>query len=189
MNNGNWTLPIILGIIAVILLYAVSVYNGLVRLRNRVRNAWAQIDVPAQDEGRPHSKPCRDSQGLCSTTTRGTFEEVVRARNQAVSAKTVQVRLADANNSLTAALSRLMVVVEAYPQLKADQNFLSLQADLKDTEEKIRYSRQFYNDTVMKYNTDIEIFPKNIFAGIFNFRQEPLFKIAEEEKAVPKVQF
>lgn len=187
MNNGSWTLPITLGILGVILLYAVSVFNGLVRLRNRVRNAWAQIDVQLKTRADLIPNLVETVKGYAAHE-RGTFEEVVRARNQAVSAKTVQ-EAADANNSLTAALSRLMVVVEAYPQLKADQNFLSLQADLKDTEEKIRYSRQFYNDTVMKYNTDIEIFPKNIFAGIFNFRQEPLFKIAEEEKAVPKVQF
>jgi len=79
--------------------------------------------------------------------------------------------------------------VEAYPQLKADQNFLSLQAELKDAEEKIRYSRQFYNDTTMKYNTAIQVFPKNIFAGIFNFTQEPLFEASEADRAVPTVKF
>jgi len=113
MNNGNWTLPIILGIIAVILLYAVSVYNGLVRLRNRVRNAWAQIDVQLKTRADLIPNLVETVKGYAAHE-RGTFEEVVRARNQAVSAKTVQ-EAADANNNLTAALQRLMVVVEAYP--------------------------------------------------------------------------
>jgi len=96
---------------------------------------------------------------------------------------------AKADADLSSAISRLLVTVEAYPQLKADQNFLSLQSDLKDAEEKIRYARQFYNDTTMKYNTAIQVFPKNIFAGMFIFREEPLFEASEADRAVPTVKF
>ena len=94
-----------------------------------------------------------------------------------------------ADAAMNSAIGRLLVTVEAYPELKANQNFISLQAELKDAEEKIRYSRQFYNDTAMKYNTNIALFPKNIFAGIFGFNAEPLFEATEADRAVPKVQF
>ena len=187
MGGGTITLLVILGIVVLLALYAVGVYNGLVTLRNRVKNAWSQIDVQLKNRADLIPNLVETVKGYAAHE-RGTFEEVVKARNQAVNAKTVEESV-EANNNLTAALSRLMVVVEAYPQLKADQNFLSLQNDLRGVEDKIRYSRQFYNDTVMKYNTDIEVFPKNIFAGIFNFTQEPLFKAAEADREVPRVQF
>ena len=93
------------------------------------------------------------------------------------------------NHILSHALNRLMVVVEAYPDLKANTNFLGLQGDLKDVEDKIRYSRQFYNDTVLKYNTKIETFPNNIVASIFGFKEEAFFRVDEGEREVPRVQF
>lgn len=178
---------IILGVVVLLGFYAVSVYNGLVVFRNRVKNAWAQIDVQLKNRSDLIPNLVETVKGYAAHE-KTTFENVVNARNMAISAKTPEEAI-EGNNMLTEALGRLMVVVEAYPELKANANFISLQGDLRDVEEKIRYSRQFYNDTVLKYNNDIQVFPKNILAGMFNFREEPFFQVSEADKEVPKVKF
>lgn len=178
---------ILLGIIALLAVVLVSMYNGLVSLRNTVRNAYAQMDV--QMKNRADLIP-----GLVETVKgaagheRGTLEAVIQARSAVMNASGPDEAM-KANNEMTSALSRLMLLVESYPELKANANFQQLMAELKDAEEKIRYSRQFYNDTVQKYNTRIEVFPTNIIANMFGFRQERFFEITESERQAPKVDF
>lgn len=178
---------LVLGLAVLLGFYAVSVYNGLVVLRNRVKNAWAQIDVQLKNRADLIPNLVETVKGYAAHE-KSTFENVVNARNKAINAKTPEEAI-ESNNMLTEALGRLMVVVEAYPELKANANFISLQEDLRDVEDKIRYARQFYNDTVLKYNNDLQVFPKNIFAGMFNFKEEPFFQASEADKEVPKVKF
>ncbi|WP_312650830.1 LemA family protein [Proteiniclasticum sp.] len=187
MPTGTVILLIVLGLVVLLVVYGISVYNSLVVLKNRVKNAWAQIEVQLKNRADLIPNLVETVKGYASHE-KEVFENVTKARAGVLNAKGVEAT-AKADAELTSALTRLLVTVEAYPQLKADQNFLSLQAELKDAEEKIRYSRQFYNDTTMKYNTAIQVFPKNIFAGIFNFKQEPLFEASEADRAVPRVQF
>ena len=187
MKTGTIILLVVLGLVVLLVIYGVSVYNSLVVLKNRVKNAWAQIEVQLKNRADLIPNLVETVKGY-ATHEKEVFENVTKARSQVLNAKGVQ-ETAKADAELSSAISRLLVTVEAYPQLKADQNFLSLQAELKDAEEKIRYSRQFYNDTTMKYNTAIQVFPKNIFAGIFNFTQEPLFEASEADRAVPTVKF
>ncbi len=178
---------IILGLVVLLALYGVSVYNGLVTLRNRVKNSWSQIEVQLKNRADLIPNLVETVKGY-ATHEKEVFENVTKARSQVMNAQGVQ-QTAEANEGLTSALSRMLLTVEAYPDLKADKNFLSLQAELKDAEEKIRYARQFYNDVVMKFNTAIEVFPKNIFANIFNFTKEPFFEATEADRAVPTVKF
>ena len=178
---------ILLAIIVVLGLILMTMYNGLVTLRNTVKNAYSQMDV--QMKNRADLIP-----GLVETVKgaagheRGTLEAVIQARSAVMNASTPEQSM-EANNQMSGALNRLMLLVESYPELKANANFQQLMAELKDAEEKIRYSRQFYNDTVQKYNTKIEVFPSNLIAGMFGFRQEKFFEIAESERQAPKVDF
>ncbi len=187
MKPGTIILLVIIALVVLLVFYAVSVYNGLVVLRNRVKNAWSQIEVQLKNRADLIPNLVETVRGY-ATHEKEVFENVTKARSGVLNAKGVQ-DTANANQELSSAISRLLVTVEAYPQLKADQNFLSLQAELKDAEEKIRYARQFYNDVVMKFNTAIEVFPKNILAGMFNFTKEPFFEATEAERAVPTVKF
>ena len=187
MKPGTIIQLVVIGLIVLLALYGVSVYNSLVVLKNRVKNAWAQIEVQLKNRADLIPNLVETVKGYASHE-KEVFENVTKARSQVLNAKGVEAT-AKADAELSSAISRLLVTVEAYPQLKADQNFLSLQSELKDAEEKIRYARQFYNDTTMKYNTAIQIFPKNIFAGMFNFREEPLFEASEADRAVPTVKF
>lgn len=178
---------VLLAIVAIVVVIVVSMYNSLVALRNRVRNAYSQMDV--QMKNRADLIP-----GLVETVKgaagheRGTLEAVISARSAVMNASTPDEAM-EANNQLTGALNRMMLLVENYPELKANANFQQLMNELRDAEEKIRYSRQFYNDTVQKYNTKIEVFPSNIIAGMFGFRQERFFEITESERQAPKVDF
>lgn len=178
---------VLLAIIAVLVVIVISMYNSLVALRNRVRNAYSQMDV--QMKNRADLIP-----GLVETVKgaagheRGTLEAVIQARSAVMNASTPDESM-EANNQLTGALNRMMLLVENYPELKANANFQQLMNELREAEEKIRYSRQFYNDTVQKYNTKIEVFPSNIIAGMFGFRQERFFEITESERQAPKVDF
>lgn len=187
MVPGTIILLVVIGLIVLLVIYGISVYNGLVVLKNRVKNAWAQIEVQLKNRADLIPNLVETVKGY-ATHEKEVFENVTKARSQVLNASGVE-ETAKADQALSSAISRLLVTVEAYPQLKADQNFLSLQSELKDAEEKIRYARQFYNDTTMKYNTDIQIFPKNIFAGMFNFRELPLFEAAESDRVVPTVRF
>ena len=181
-------LLVLIGLIVVVLLWVAGAYNGLVRLRNQLENAWAQIDVQLKRRHDLIPNLVETVKGYAKHE-RETFERVTQARNMAMSAKSVGER-AEAENVLTGALKSLFAVAEAYPELKANQNFLALQEELTSTENKISFSRQFYNDSVMTYNTHIEVFPTNFIATMFNFGRRDFFEVkAEEEREAPKVSF
>ena len=166
----------------------VAIYNGLVRLRNQVRNAWSQIDVQLKRRHDLIPNLVETVKGYAGHEKQ-TLENVVKARSQAVSAQGVEAQ-SMAEGELSSALGRLMVVVEQYPDLKANQNFLALQEELSSTENKISFSRQHYNDSAMVMNNKVESFPSNIIAGMFGFKREPFFEVQDEaEREAPKVQF
>jgi LemA protein len=193
---------ILLGLVIVLFFVAVFViskYNGLVTLRNRFKNAWAQIDVQLKRRYDLIPNLVETAKGYMKHE-RETLENVIKARNIAYSAaQSVASNPADANavkslgaaeSGLTGALSRLMVVAEQYPDLKANQNMMQLSEELTSTENKVSFARQAYNDSVMTYNTAREVFPTNIIAGMFNFGPAELFQIENPaEREAPKVQF
>ncbi len=182
------TSAVCLAIVVILILWVVGMYNGLVRERNEVRNSWAQIDVQLKRRHDLIPNLVETVKGYAAHE-KSTLENVVQARARAVSAEGVGER-ARAESELGGALGRLMLVVENYPDLKANQNFLALQEELTSTENKIGFARQYYNDSVMKYNTRIQSVPTNIVAGMFNFRQEDFFELEEPaERAVPQVKF
>lgn len=178
---------IILGIVVLLLLIIIGLYNALVRLKNQVENSWAQIDVQLKRRNDLIPNLIETVKGYAKHE-KGVFTEVTKARTQMLQAGTVEEK-ASANNMLSNTLKSLFAVAENYPDLKANQNFMQLQEELSGTENKIAYSRQHYNDMVMRFNTKIELFPNNVFAGMLNFKKKDLFKTAEEEKKAPKVQF
>jgi LemA protein len=181
-------LVILAAIVVVLLLWVAGAYNVLVRLRNQLENAWAQIDVQLKRRHDLIPNLVETVKGYAKHE-RETLENVIQARNIAVNAKTVGER-AEAENVLTGALKSLFDVAEAYPDLKANQNFLRLQEELASTENKVAFSRQFYNDSVMTYNTRIEIFPTNLIATMFNFGRREFFEVkAEAEREAPQVKF
>jgi len=182
------TLIVLIVIIAVIALFFISIYNSLVKLRNRVKNAWSQIDVQLKRRHDLIPNLIETVKGYM-THERDTLENITKARSQAVAAEGVGDK-AKAEGELTTALGKFNLVVENYPDLKANQNFLSLQEELTSTENKISFSRQNYNDQVLFYNNKIQMFPSNIVAGMFQFNVEEFFEIEDEkEKEVPKVSF
>ena len=188
MGSGLIGLLVVIGIVVLFLLWLIAIYNGLVRLRNEVKNAWAQIDVQLKRRHDLIPNLIETVKGYAAHE-RGTLDAVVQARSKAVGAQTVPDRV-KAEGELSQALGRLMVLVEAYPDLKANQNFLALQEELTSTENKIGFSRQYYNDSVMQYNTRIETFPPNIVAGMFGFQASPFFEVEEKaEREVPQVKF
>ncbi len=181
-------LLIFVGLVIVAILFFVSIYNSLVRLRNQVKNAWSQIDVQLKRRHDLIPNLIETVKGYM-THERDTLENITKARSEAMNAGTVGEK-AKAESALNGAMSKFFLVVENYPDLKANQNFLSLQEELSSTENKISFARQAYNDQVLGYNNKIEMFPSNIVAGMFNFKQEEFFEIEnEEEREVPKVQF
>ncbi len=191
MTTGTIIL-IVVGILVLIIIaliaWFVGAYNGLVRFRNEVKNAWAQIDVQLKRRHDLIPNLVETVKGYAGHE-RETLEGVVQARSQAVNASGVQEQ-AQAEQQLSGALGRLMLLVENYPDLKANQNFLALQEELTSTENKIGFSRQYYNDQVMKYNTRIQSIPDNIIAGVFNFGQEDYFELEDEaQREAPQVQF
>jgi LemA protein len=177
-----------LGFTLLVVLIVAGLYNALVRLRNQTKNAWAQIDVQLKRRHDLVPNLVNTVRGY-ATHEQKTLENVIAARNQAVNAGTVEDKI-KAETALGGALGRLLVVMEQYPDLKANQNFLSLQEELTSTENKIAFARQFYNDSVMHYNTKLETFPSNMIAGMFQFRQAPSFEVTkEEEREAPQVKF
>jgi LemA protein len=190
---------ILLGIIVVAVIFAISIYNGLVALRNRYKNAFAQIDVQLKRRYDLIPNLVETAKGYIKHE-RETLEAVTAARGAAVAAGQKAAAdptapgavkaLAGADSQLTGALGRLMVVVEAYPDLKANQNMMQLSEELTSTENKVSFARQAYNDAVMIYNTTREQFPAVIFANMFAFLPAELFEITKvEEREAPKVQF
>ena len=182
--------PVLIGVLVVlvlIVLYITGTYNSLVRLRNKVKDQWAQIDVQLKRRFDLIPNLVETVKGYAKHENE-TFKEVIEARNKFNTAKTPEEEIA-ANGELTGALNRLMVLAESYPELKANENFLSLQNDLKDCEEKIAYARQFYNDSVLSYMNKLQMFPSNIVASMFGFKEMKYFEVSEGEKEAPKVSF
>jgi LemA protein len=178
---------VLLVVIAVIVLTLILLYNRLVVLRNRIKNAWSQIDV--QLKRRYDLIPnLIETVKAYAKHEKSVFENVSKARSALMNAKSLAEK-AKANDQLTSALKSLFAVAEAYPTLRASENFMQLQEELSGTESKIAYSRQFYNDTVMMFNNAILKFPNNIFAGIFGFKEQEFFKTEEKEKEPVKVKF
>jgi LemA protein len=173
-------------VIAVVGLALVVIYNRLVRARNRVDNAWSQVDVQLKRRYDLIPNLVETVKGYAAHE-RGTFEDVTNARTRAQQAQGVEEQ-AQAENALTAAIGRLFAVAEAYPELRASENFQQLQSQLADTEDKIRVSRQIYNDTVLTYENARQTVPMNVVAGWFNFDRKPFFEIEEPEREAPRVQ-
>jgi LemA protein len=181
-------LIIVLVLIGIAVMFFVGMYNSLVQLRNQVKNAWSQIDVQLKRRHDLIPNLIETVKGYM-THERETLQNITNARSHAVSAQTVGEK-AQAESQLTSALGQLNVVVENYPDLKANQNFLALQEELTSTENKISFARQNYNDQVLFYNNKIQMFPSNIIAGMFNFKQEEFFQLEDKaEREVPKVSF
>ena len=170
---------IILIIVVLLILFIISVYNSLVTLRQRVKNSFGQMDVQLQRRFDLIPNLVETVKGYM-THESDTLAKVTELRTAWAGAKTVDEK-AKLDNELSNTLKTIMAVAEAYPDLKANQNFESLQNELTETEDKISYSRQFYNDTVTKYNTKLELFPSNIIANMFNFKPRELFAVESEE--------
>jgi LemA protein len=177
----------LLVIVVLLIVWAISVYNHLVSLKMRVKNACAQIDTQLKRRFDLIPNLVETVKGYAAHE-QGTLEKVIAARNTYASATSVEDK-AKANNELTSTLKSIFALGEAYPELKANENFLALQTELAGTEDKVAYSRQFYNDTVQMYNTAIMKFPNNILAGMFGYKEEPFFTIDEAQKEPVKVQF
>ena len=181
---------IIAGIVAILLIVFIVVYNGLVRLRNQMKNAWAQIDVQLKRRYDLIPNLVETVKGYAKHE-RETLEAVTNARNIAQQAASSGAgERSKAEGELSSALSRLLAVVENYPDLKANQNFLDLQEELTSTENKIGFSRQYYNDSVLEYNNQTQMFPSNVVASMTGFRTGEFFEVTvAEERAAPKVSF
>ena len=178
---------IIVAVIVVLLLFVISTYNSLVGLRNKVKDQWSQIDVVLKNRYDLIPNLVETVKGYAKHE-KDTLNAVIEARSNAVSAKTPEDEM-KAAGEVTQALGKLFALAENYPDLKANENFLKLQEDLKEIEEKIRYSRQFYNDAVLTYKNKIEMFPSNIIAGMFGFKPEPFFEANDEERKNVQVKF
>lgn len=170
-------------VVVVFFIFAVTIYNRLVKLRNRCDNSWAQVDVQLRRRYDLIPNLVETVKGYAKHE-REVFEKVTEARSKAINAGTVKEQ-GQAENMLTGALKSLFAVVENYPELKANQNFLMLQEELAGTEGKIAYARQFYNDMVMKFNVKQQVFPSNIIANMFNFKENEYFEIEEPEARGP----
>ena len=180
---------IILVVFGVVLVFGViGIYNALIRLRNRCDNGWAQIDVQLRRRYDLIPNLVETVKGYAKHE-REVFEKVTEARTKAINASSVKEQ-GEAENMLSGTLKSLFAVAENYPELKANQNFMMLQEELAGTESKIAYSRQFYNDTVMKFNMRQQVFPSNIVASMFGFKEKDYFEIEEAEAREPvKVKF
>ena len=178
---------IVLGLIVLLVLFVVLAYNRLVRLRNRIEAAWSQIDVQLKRRQDLIPNLVETVKGYAAHE-KETLDAVVRARQQAVAATGVE-ESAQAENMLTGALRQLFAVAEAYPQLRANENFLALQEELTGTESRIAFARQFYNEQVLAYDNARETFPTNLLAGAFNFQEKPYFEVEEASREPVRVDF
>ncbi|HOA78968.1 MAG: LemA family protein [Bacillota bacterium] len=191
VSTGTWILIGVAVLVLLILVWVISAYNKLVQLRNKVRNGWSQIDVQLKRRFDLIPNLVETTKGYADLE-KGIFEEFARARGlYAQAAKTGNIeQMAQANESLGGTLSRLLMVQERYPELKANANFQDLMQQLKTTEDKISFARQFYNDTVLEYNNKIEVFPTVIIAGLFKFKAAQFFAVQDEaQREAPKVSF
>jgi LemA protein len=188
MSTSTW---IILGVIVVLVLFAITVYNGLVALRQRVNQSFADIDVQLKQRHDLIPNLVETVKGYAAHEA-GTLEAVVKARNAAMSAPQGSPQQGAAENALTGALRQVFALSEAYPNLKANENFQQLQMELTDLENKIAASRRFFNSAVQEYNTGIQRFPAVLFAGVFGFTEKQFFDLGAERQSVgeaPQVKF
>ena len=183
----NITLIIILIVVALLLIWFFGTYNGLIVLRNRKDDQWSQIDIQLKRRADLIPNLVESVKGYAKHEKK-TLEDVVKVRNSYVTASTPEEKMKE-SGELSKAISKLFALAEAYPDLKANENFLSLQEDLKDTEDKISVARQFYNDTVLTYNNRVQMIPSNIVAGICGFKKAIFFEATEEERKNVKVSF
>ncbi|MBM3318134.1 MAG: LemA family protein [Candidatus Eisenbacteria bacterium] len=183
-------LLVLLGLLFLLIVWAIGIYNKLVRTRNDMQNAWSQIDVQLKRRYDLIPNLVETVKGYAQHE-RGTLEAVVKARQQAISVSADDLaRKAQAENALSQTLRSLFAVAEAYPDLKANQNFLALQEELASTENKIGFARQYFNDAVMRLNNLVQMFPSNVFAQVFNFRTGTFFEVEEAaQRDAPKVAF
>jgi LemA protein len=199
MTSGLVILIVVIGLVALIGIYAMGIYNGLVRLRNMFKNAFSQIDVQLKRRHDLIPNLVETAKAYMAHES-GTLEAVIAARNGAESARQAAAanpgdpaalqKLGAAEGGLGGMIGRLFAVAEAYPDLKANQNMMQLTEELTTTENKVAFSRQAYNDSVLAYNNKREVFPNNIFAGMFGFAEAALFEIeSPAEREAPKVQF
>jgi LemA protein len=180
-------LLIVLGIVVLLVIFVIWQYNSLVKLRNRIENAWAQIDVQLKRRYDLIPNLVETVKGYAAHE-RATLEAVIAARNQGIQASGPREQ-AQAENMISGALRQLFALSEAYPDLKANQNFLNLQEELTGTEGRIAYARQFYNDVVYRYNTKIQTFPGVLFAGPMRFSQREYFEAEGESRGPVRVEF
>ncbi len=187
MKTGTIILIVVIAIIVLLILWVIATYNSLISFRNRVRDAWSQIDVQLKRRFDLIPNLVETVKGYTKHESE-TLENVIKARNTYLSATLPEDQL-KADGELTKAVNKLFALTESYPDLKANTNFTDLQNQLKETENKIAMSRQFYNDIVMQYNNKVEMVPSNIVANIFKFKKEAFFEVAEPERENVKVQF
>ena len=180
-------LIVLIIIVIFVIVTLIHMYNNLVGLRNRVKNSYAQIDVQLKRRNDLIPNLVETVKGYAAHE-KGVLEEVTKARSSVMNASSIEEASA-ANNQLTSALKTLFAVAENYPELKANSNFQQLQSELSDTEDKIAYARQFYNDVVLKYNNACQQFPSSLIARMFGFKEEAFFQAPEAERAVPEVKF
>ena len=178
---------IIIGVIVLILIWFIATYNSLVVLRNKKDNEWSQIDVQLKRRADLIPNLVETVKGYAKHESE-TRQDVVKARNTYVTARTENDKV-KASNEREVALTKLFPTAESYPDLKANTNFISLQNDLKETEDKISYARQFYNDAVLTYNNKVTMVPSNIVASIANFKTGVFFEALEKDKEAPQVKF
>lgn len=183
----NYIVIAIIVVLVLLILYVISTYNGLVSLRNKKDDQWSQIDVQLKRRADLIPNLVEIVKGYAKHESE-TLEKVIEARNTYMSAKTPEEEM-KASGEVTQALNKLLALSEAYPELKANQNFLGLQQDVSDTEDKISYARQFYNDSVLTYNNKVQMFPSNIIAGMFNFTKSSFFEVSDSDKEAPKISF
>ena len=180
-------LYIVLGVLVVVAVFVIITYNDLVRLRNKVKNSFAQIETQLQRRFDLIPNLVETVKGYASHE-KDLLESITASRTGFMNAGSNGEKL-EMDNQLTSGLKTLFAVAENYPDLKANENFINLQEELAETEDKVAYSRQFYNDAVTMYNNKIQMFPGNIVAGMFGFKEEALFTSDEEAKEAPKVKF
>ena len=180
-------LVIILIVVALLALYVISIYNGLIQARNKVKDQFSQIDVQLKRRFDLIPNLVETVKGYAKHESE-TLEKVIQARNNYANAKT-EAEKVEASNEMSRGVMNIMALAESYPELKANTNFMDLQNQLKEVEDKIGYARQFYNDTVLMYNNKVEMFPGNLIASMFNFKKEVFFEANEKERDNVQVKF
>ena len=183
-----WFLIVVLILLVALAAYLISAYNGLIRRRNQIENAWSQIDVQRKRRLDLSPNLVETVKGYAAHE-KDTLDAVITARNAAVAAPDTPAAQAQAENALTGTLRQLFALGEAYPDLKANQNFLALQEELSATEGRVAYSRQFYNDSVLGYNNKLQQFPTMYFAKMLKFERREYFEADEAARSTPTVEF